>query len=407
MSTILAYTSPATGHLFPMTPLLLELRSRGHRVHVRTFAEHVETLRGLGLEAEPTDARIAAIWHQDFSARNPLEALSANAETFTQRAEFDGADAAASLRDVAPDAAIVDINAWGAAAAAQAWGGPWASFSPYVPPISSAGTPPFGPGLAPRGGPLGRIRDATLRSLIMGQLTKRYLGPINSVRAEHGLAPVDTVDQFFRSAPLMLVTTSEPFDYAHTDWLPQIRSIGALPWEPPSEVPAWVDEPGDPFALVTTSSEYQADEALARAAVAGLAEEPYRVVVTMPAGVADLGPLPPNVRIEQFVPHGPILARAAVAVTHGGMGATQKALGAGVPTVVVPWGRDQLEVGARVAHAHAGVRLSKGRLTPERLRDAVRRAAGMADGAGRVAAGYRAAGGAAAGADAVEELLRT
>lgn len=154
-----------------------------------------------------------------------------------------------------------------------------------------------------------------------------------------------------------------------------------------------------------TSSEYQADEALARAAAKALADEPYRVVITMPAGAADLGPLPANVRVEQFVPHGPVLARSAVAVTHGGMGATQKALSAGVPCVVVPFGRDQLEVAARVKHAHAGVRISKGKLTPERLRNAVRRAAGMADGARAAAAGYRAAGGAAAGAQALETLI--
>ncbi len=73
----------------------------------------------------------------------------------------------------------------------------------------------------------------------------------------------------------------------------------------------------------------------------------------MPTGVADLGRLPANVRVERFVQHGPILARAAVAVTHGGMGATQKALSAGVPCVVVPFGRDQLEVAARVKHANA------------------------------------------------------
>jgi UDP:flavonoid glycosyltransferase YjiC (YdhE family) len=88
------------------------------------------------------------------------------------------------------------------------------------------------------------------------------------------------------------------------------------------------------------------------------------------------------------------------------MGATQKALAAGVPVVVVPFGRDQLEVAARVAHAGAGVRLAKGRLSAARLRRAVGRASRMADGARRVSAGYLAAGGASAGADAVEELLR-
>lgn len=38
MARILAYTSPARGHLFPVTAILLELGRRGHEVSVRTFA---------------------------------------------------------------------------------------------------------------------------------------------------------------------------------------------------------------------------------------------------------------------------------------------------------------------------------------------------------------------------------
>ncbi|MDJ0457059.1 glycosyltransferase [Arthrobacter sp. NQ7] len=405
MSRILAYTSPAIGHLFPMTPLLLELARRGHQVEVRTLPDQVDLMRGLGLAAEPIDERVAGIEHRDFGTKNTLEALSASVDVFVRRAAIDGGDLAAAIASTSPDAVIVDFNSWGARAAAQAWGGPWAAFCPFTPPVTSRGAPPFGPGLPPLGGPIGRLRDSLLRPLIMGQLEKRFVPGINRILTTNGVPAVTSADGFFRSAPLTLVTTSEPFEYPHPDWAPDIRLIGALPWEPPAQVPAWVQEPGDPFVLVTTSSEYQSDEALARAAAQGLGGEPYRVVVTMPAGIADLGPLSPNVRVEQFVPHGPVLARSAVAVTHGGMGATQKALNSGVPCVVVPFGRDQLEVAARVKHANAGVRLPKGKLTPERLRNAVRCAATMADGASRIASGYRAAGGAMAGATAVEELI--
>jgi UDP:flavonoid glycosyltransferase YjiC (YdhE family) len=52
-----------------------------------------------------------------------------------------------------------------------------------------------------------------------------------------------------------------------------------------------------------------------------------------------------------------VLREAALAVTHGGHGVTIKSLAAGVPLVVMPMGRDQLDVAARVVHAGAGVRL--------------------------------------------------
>jgi UDP:flavonoid glycosyltransferase YjiC (YdhE family) len=89
------------------------------------------------------------------------------------------------------------------------------------------------------------------------------------------------------------------------------------------------------------------------------------------------------------------------------MGATQKALSRGIPVCVVPFGRDQLEVAARVVAADCGTRLPAKKLTPETLREKVRDAATKAAGARRVAEGYAAAGGAAAGADAVEGLLQS
>jgi MGT family glycosyltransferase len=405
MSTILAYTSPAIGHLFPMTPVLLELAGRGHRVHVRTLGDQVDMLRSLGLEADAIDDRVPAIAHSDMNARSTVDGLRRTVRTFTERAVFDGPDLQRALTQTAADMAVVDINAWGARMAAEAWGGPWVAFCPYTPPLRSRGTPPFGPGFAPRPGIVGTARDAILRPFVFGTLERATLPGVNRLREGWGLSPLRDADGFYRTAPAMIVATSEPFEYAHPEWAPDVRMVGALPWEPASTAADWVSEPGDPYVLVTTSSEYQGDEELARAAAQGLGGEAYRVVITMPAGVTELGPLPPNVRLEEFVPHGPILARAAVAVTHGGMGATQKALAAAVPTVVVPFGRDQLEVAARVVHSGSGVRVPRKRLTADSLREAVRAAAGMTDGARRVADGFRAAGGAEAAADVVESVL--
>jgi UDP:flavonoid glycosyltransferase YjiC (YdhE family) len=87
------------------------------------------------------------------------------------------------------------------------------------------------------------------------------------------------------------------------------------------------------------------------------------------------------------------------------MGATQKALARGVPVCVVPFGRDQFEVARRVEVAGAGTRLPAKRLTPERLRQKVRQAMDCGDGARQVAAGYVAAGGPRAAADAIERRL--
>jgi UDP:flavonoid glycosyltransferase YjiC (YdhE family) len=105
------------------------------------------------------------------------------------------------------------------------------------------------------------------------------------------------------------------------------------------------------------------------------------------------------------VPHSPVLERAACVVCHGGMGITQKALAAGVPVCVVPFGRDQFDVARHVEVADAGTRLPAGRLRPDRLRKAVRDAMSRREGAERVAAGFAAAGGPRAATEALEKLL--
>jgi predicted glycosyltransferase len=91
-------------------------------------------------------------------------------------------------------------------------------------------------------------------------------------------------------------------------------------------------------------------------------------------------------------------------VSHGGMGIVQKAMAAGVPMVAVPFGRDQPEVARRVAESGAGVALPPKRLTPERLRAAVREAIALRPRAREAGRRLREAGGAERLASAVEEL---
>ncbi|HEX5620613.1 MAG TPA: nucleotide disphospho-sugar-binding domain-containing protein, partial [Solirubrobacteraceae bacterium] len=146
-------------------------------------------------------------------------------------------------------------------------------------------------------------------------------------------------------------------------------------------------------------SEFQDDGRLVRTAIEALADEPVHVIATLPSGDPAAYDAPANATVVDFVPHGHILDRAAVAITHGGMGATQKALARGVPVCAVPFGRDQFEVARRVEHAGAGTRLPARRLSADRLRAAVKQAMRCHDGARRIADAYRAAGGPMRAAD--------
>jgi MGT family glycosyltransferase len=399
MARVLAYTSPARGHLFPITPVLDELRARGHQVALRTLGSQVELMRARGFDAAPLDPQIERIAHDDYRGRTPLQAQKRSLRVLCRRAEFEVGDLRRALDEVEPDLVLADIGTWGAMAAAEAWGGRWATWCPYPLPIPSHDAPPFGPGLAPARGRPGRLRDAALRPVMFGALERLVRPRINEIRHGIGLAPIAGAKDMFAAPDLLLYMTAEPFEYPRSDWPANVRLIGPCDWDPPQDTPEWLDEIAGPIVLVTTSSEFQDDGRLVRTAIDALADEPVHVVATLPSGHPAAYDVPPDATVVDFAPHGHILDRAAAAITHGGMGATQKALARGVPVCAVPFGRDQFEVARRVEHAGAGTRLPAKRLSRERLREAVTRAMRCRDGAQRIAAAYRAAGGAARAAD--------
>lgn len=402
---ILVYTTPARGHLYPITPTLDELRRRGHRIALRTLGSQVGAMRDRGFEAGPISPSVEAIEHDDHRARTPQGAIKRAIRVFVRRAEHEVTDLRGAIEEERPDLVLVDGQAWGGLATAEAWGGPWASWLPYPMPLPSPEVPPFGPGLTPARGAAGRLRDRMLGPVLLGSFERAMLPPLNRVRSGLGLPALAAAAELFTRPPALLYLTAEPFEYPRTDWPANIHMIGPCAWDPPADPPGWLAGIDRPIVLVTTSSEFQDDSRLVSTALDALAGEPVHVVATLPsADPAGLVP-PANARVLPFVPHAPLLERAACAITHGGMGATQKALAAGVPVCAVPFGRDQLEVARRVVVAGAGTRLNARRLSPERLRAGVRAAMEMQGGARHVAAAFAAAGGARLGADTLEQLL--
>jgi MGT family glycosyltransferase len=404
MARILAYQTPAIGHFFPISVLLTELRNRGHDIALRTLASGVNTGRAMGFTTDPVDPRIEAMPLDDAGAATPEEALSRVRNAFARRAEYEVPDLTQAIHDFRPDLLIVDPNCWGAYAMAEASGLPWMSFWAFLPYLRSAGVPPWGPGLRPWPGPVGRLRDAVLRRKF--NALDSWTPSHNIIRGKLGLPPLKSADDYARRAPLLLVATAQPFDYPHSDWDDSIQYIGACSYDPaPATAPDWLAQIDRPIVLASTSSEDQGDFQLARVALRALADEPVHVVATFPAGVPPDITAPANATVCQFVPHSLVLDRAACAITHGGMGVTQKALARGVPVCVVPYGRDQFEVARRVEVAKCGTRLLPKNLTAARMRDKVLKAMAMSEGARRVAAGYAATGGAARGADLIEQRL--
>ena len=185
-----------------------------------------------------------------------------------------------------------------------------------------------------------------------------YVGPNPPRPVEEDIGPraIPLILRYARlieAADMVLHATDPVFDFSFDRLPARHHYVGPLGlWEPRLDTPSYLEEPGDPWVLVSISSQLQDDLPLAEAALAALADKPVRVVLTVGPDhePEEVSLRPANAHVEQVVPHSAVLKRGVLLVSHAGHGSVMKALWEGKPMVLVPWGRDQPGVAAR-AHA--------------------------------------------------------
>ena len=357
------------GHAFPMLALGTRLVQRGHSVCLQTWRRWEADVEAAGMEFA------AAPEYQVFPTKDrPLKpyeaAVVAARETVPQISEF------------APDVAVSDILTPAPALAAELAGVPWASLIPHVHPHGAPGHPPYSVGARlPRTRAGARLWRAT-DGMIAGGL-EQGREQYNECRRRLGLGPLPYVHTGLSRA-LTLVGTFPQLEYPR-EWPAWTRVVGPLLWEPPGELVA--PPPGaGPVVLVAPSTAQDAEHALLRAALAGLAREPVRVIATY-NGREPVPPVsvPANAVLVPWLSYAKTMPACDVVVSHGGHGTVVRALSEGCALVVCPAAGDMGENAARVDWARVGVRLPRRLLSARTLALAVRRA--LADGGLRSRAG--------------------
>ncbi|WP_027409365.1 macrolide family glycosyltransferase [Anoxybacteroides tepidamans] len=87
--------------------------------------------------------------------------------------------------------------------------------------------------------------------------------------------------------------------------------------------------------------------------------------------ISDLGEIPKNFIVKNYVPQIEVLKCSKLFITHGGMNSTNEGLYYGVPLIVIPQSADQPIIAKQVANIGAGIKLEMQSLTANQLRQAV------------------------------------
>ena len=214
-------------------------RSRGHEVAVRTLASQVDAdalarlRRGTDRPGDrgassPTTISAVRRWRR----RSARWRLRARAPASTS------SDLREAIADVTPDVLLVDFAAGARCAAAEAWGGPWASWFPYPLPLPSRDAPPFGPGFRPRAACPAVCGTALLRPLAFGARRADACRRASTRFARaSAYRPLSGAADMFAALPLLMYMTAEPFEYPRSDWPQHVRLVGPCDWDPAGRSP--------------------------------------------------------------------------------------------------------------------------------------------------------------------------
>ncbi len=193
----------------------------------------------------------------------------------------------------------------------------------------------------------------------------------NAHRTRRGLAEVAAIRDTHLDADWLLTLSYEALNGTRQRRSPNLHFIGApLPKTADVEVEL---PPGDqPLVLVGFSTTPITTATHLQAVVEGLAGMDVRGLVTL--GRVEPGELnlPANVAETRFAPHDRVLPHADLMVSHVGHGSLCAGARHGVPTLALPWGRDQHVNAQTVTDLGIGISLPSN-ATAEEIADAAHR----------------------------------
>jgi MGT family glycosyltransferase len=389
---VLWFCIPAYGHTNPTIEVVRELTRRGHEVRYYSFEEFRERIEDAGAQFVACDSFLPPI---DEKAERRLRRVSTtemSVQSFRTVANLDPV-VSADVASWRPDVVVTDSACfWGKLTAAK-HGLPW---------VCSTTTFAFNE----HSSKYMSHSASELADLILGmpRLNReiRRLRPLGyHVKSALDIVSNKPEDNTIVYTSRTFQPCAETFDEEHYRFVgPSVRDV--VPKEKTGRPLVYAslgtvinDRPGFYCTLIEALRDADVDLLIS----CGKAFDPTQ-----------LGALPDNVRVEQYVDQMEVLSRASLFVTHCGMNSASEGMWMGVPELLFPLTGEQRAVARRVAEVGAGMALEEAAARDAAmLREAILSALAderLREGAARMRDDLRACAGPAGAADFIERVAR-
>ncbi len=352
MARVLFTSCPAFGHVLPMLPLVRAAARAGHEVRLATGPDLTVSLGARGLDVHAIGSTFAPAWAAnqalwaDPTLSEEERMMGGVVALFGEPALGRLADLVAMAREWRPDLIVHEVLEVAGSLLAR---------SLDVPGVVH-GLGPMFPFYAP------------------------LISHLGEAMGEPGLWAQVSSERALDLCP------------------PSLQPEGTPPWQIASPLRPSAGEAGKvsarvaavlagdrPVAYFTLGTVKNSDAADFRVGLAALEEYDGVVIATTGRRVEpdELGPVPENAVVEEFIPQAALLGRADLLVSHSGSGTMLGGLVHGVPQVALPRGTDQPQNAVLMARAGAGVVVAAEDYAVDTIRSAVGEVTGSP--------GYRAA----------------
>ena len=338
---VLWFCIPAFGHTNPTIEVVRELVRRGHEVRYYSFEDFREKIEGAGAEFVPCDAYLPPIDEKAERRLRKVSTTEMSVQSFRTVANLDPL-VSADVASWRPDVVVTDSACfWGKLTAAK-HGLPW---------VCSTTTFAFNQ----QSSKYMSHSAAEMADILFGlpRLNReiRKLRPLGyEVKSALDIVSNKPEDNTIVYTSRLFQPCSETFDEEHYRFVgPSVRDVT------PKE------RSGRPLVYASLGTVINDRPDFYRTLIDAVRDTSVDLLISCGRAFdpAQLGKMPANVRVEQYVDQMEVLSRTSLFVTHCGMNSASEGMWMGVPELLFPLTGEQRAVARRVAEVGAGVPLEE------------------------------------------------